>query len=174
MQNSTPTYPQSYHKILLALPEDGTPLSVPFGSAAAAQAERLRYYNFLKWCRRPKNASAVVHLNGRYNQVTLRVVEDTIQFALNTFQRFTETNDAIDKALAAAGLDIPPPPRTSNPHNFAQVPKGETTPLSPAWAMPADLQRQAMELAERSEQIAQQGVATEVKRSNWIRKGQAQ
>lgn len=132
MANCTPTYPDAYHRILLALPEDGKPLVVPFTSEGEAERERLRFYNFLKWCRRAKNMMAVAHLAGRYNTVSLARKGPELHFMLNTVMRFHDTESAIDKALAAAGLDnIPLPPQSAHPKLLRPLVKGEVSPAMP-------------------------------------------
>lgn len=129
--NSNPTYPQSYFQILLVLKEDGTPFSVEYPSSADAEKERLHFYNFLKWCRRPKNLNAVAHLDGRYNQVQIKRREHELLFILHTPQRWIATDDLIMKQLRAQGIEPQPLPSYVTTAKQRPLPKGEATPLRP-------------------------------------------
>lgn len=129
MYNPEPTYPRAYHQILLKLNEDGTPMVFPYNDAEKAQAERLRFYNFLKWCRRPKNMQSVTHLNGRYNQVEIKVTEGNLVFQLKTRHKHEPIADMLEAML---GADLPPIPPSANPKAFrTDVPAHEARPLAP-------------------------------------------
>jgi hypothetical protein len=130
MRSNSALYPQSYYQLLLILPVDGTPKTITFPSADAAAKFRLNYYNFLKWCRRPLNAHATSHLGGRYNLVSIKLVDNTLQFALRNNQRFAEMDDALTKMFEAEGLTPPPVPAEFLAPTRT-VPAGERTPLSP-------------------------------------------
>lgn len=128
MQNSTPTFPDEYHLILQQLSPDGTPLAITMASAADVQAERLKYYNFLKWCRRPANRNSVVHLAGRYNQVTISCQDNRMIFRLKTPQALVAASP-LAQAFRAAVPDAPALPPSANPRLFNETPRGEAKPL---------------------------------------------
>lgn len=126
--NALPTYPREYFQIILALNPDGTPLVLECGSFEQATRTRLDFYNFLKWCRRPKNVHATAHLDGRYNQMAVGIKGSAIHFQLRTAERFAPLNEALLKAME--GMDLPELPESiTNPART--LPKGEAWPLRP-------------------------------------------
>lgn len=127
MYNPNASYPREYHQILLSLNPDGTPLVLEMPSEYDAQQERLRYYNFLKWCRRPQNQVQAAHLQGRYNQVQIKVKGNQLIFLLRTAAAFAPVRSALQQALAAQGQALPmvqmPDPKP--------IPRHETAPMRP-------------------------------------------
>lgn len=103
---SEPSYPREFHAIILALREDGTPLTIDKGTARNAELYRLQFYNFLKWAKRAKNASATVHLAGRQNMVGLSVKDSKVSFILKNGIRFKASEDDVMRQLAAQGVDL--------------------------------------------------------------------
>lgn len=135
--NSNPTYPEEYFQILLSLPEDGEPIVAEYPSAGEAEEERLRFYNFLKWCRRPKNLMAASHLQGRYNMVRLSRKEHELHFSLAGVLRFEKSSNVLRNAITAKGLPLPHVPATANPNAYRAMPKGEAAPIMQMDVAPA-------------------------------------
>lgn len=102
MKTKLTRYPIAYSKILLTLPENGTPLQLMLESPAEANAERLRFYNFLKFLRRNPNEAA--HFSGRHNLVMVRVEGSVISFNLRGGSGKTKLDEAFEQALAAANI----------------------------------------------------------------------
>lgn len=75
-------YPEVYSKIVLAAPADGSTLDLTVSSNDAAMAERLRFYNFLKFVRRNRKICAHLHEGNRCNLITVRVSGSTMSFSL--------------------------------------------------------------------------------------------
>lgn len=94
-------YPETYSRILLSLPADGQPIEVTLSSEDVAQAERLRYYNFLKFLRRNRHEAA--HFGGREHRVTIIVQGPVIRFQLRQSSSETELSRAFDESLEALG-----------------------------------------------------------------------
>lgn len=101
-------YPETYSKILLALPEDGQPLEITLATPEGAVSERLRFYNFLKFLRR--NRTEAAHFAGRENRVTIIVQGPVIRFQLRTTANEHELSRAFDDALEAAAMPSPKMP----------------------------------------------------------------
>jgi hypothetical protein len=93
-------YPAEYKQIILAVPADGTPISIDFGSSEAAHKERLQLYNFLKFLHRnPMEAS---QFQGRHQLLTMSVKGTAIEFSLR--MKAVSSNIAAQLAqLEAAG-----------------------------------------------------------------------
>jgi hypothetical protein len=130
---AAPTYPREYHAILLALRPDGTPITIRKESPAAAKRYQLEFYNFLKWCKRAKNAHSVAHLGGRYNHVAISVRDNTVSFILKSVARFKASEDDVLAQLAEQGIDPQAlkVPESYNPKVFHQRAAGEVEPLQP-------------------------------------------
>lgn len=189
MQNSAPTYPDEYHLILQALPEDGSPVAITMRSAAEVQEERLKYYNFLKWCRRPINRQAVSHLAGRYNEVTISCKDNQMIFRLKT-HRTVSIQSPLAQAIQQTGIPaaLPPLPVSANPNQYAEKPKYEATPLMPEFeplkgvpqgpgiwdsisaADKKDIDKRNAVMIARSAYIKEHGIEEEVKAIQWYPK----
>lgn len=89
-------YPPEYSIILQRLPKDGTPLELPMADNYSAMAERLKFYNFLRWCRRNPNKSG--HLFPMYNRVVITVKDNIIGF----IYRSNSGNNQLRSGLATA------------------------------------------------------------------------
>lgn len=92
-------YPAEYHQILLALPADGSPIDVDYGSPEAAHKERLQLYNFLKFLHR--NPAAAIRFNNRHNLVTMSIEGSRIIFQL----RVKAGSSALAARLAALAAE---------------------------------------------------------------------
>lgn len=102
-------YPAAYSKILLAIPA-GRSLEFKLQSAEAAQAERLKFYNFLKFLKRPCNRVAAAHFNGRERQVRIIVKENILTFSLEAKGIVTDLDYALDAAIqggSVLNVDLP-------------------------------------------------------------------
>ena len=75
-------YPDVYTKIVLTTPGDGTPLDIPVSSEEAAKQERLRFYNFLKFCRRNPRKCAHLHADNRVNRISVSVQGSVLSFTI--------------------------------------------------------------------------------------------
>lgn len=138
-RNPNPTYPDWMWKVIAALKPTGETIMLDFKTPERAHEERLQVYNFLKWCRRPRNAMAVSHLAGKYNTVVMSVKGSTVHFALRTAQRWQahDTEFDITRQLEEQGVgDSHLPPPTSNERAYMPTPKGEATPLMPDYGIP--------------------------------------
>jgi hypothetical protein len=107
--NKISRYPIEYRQLLMQLPADGTPLVVPFPESAQAGAERLKYYNFLKFLQRnPKEAE---QFGNRPSMIMIRHVGNTLEFSLRT----PAAKSAIRDALNAAGIHVPADDKPRDP-----------------------------------------------------------
>lgn len=138
MRSNAKLYPQTFYQILLLLKEDGTPLRLPFASRDQAVDYRFKYYNFLKWCRRPLNSAATAHLQGRYNMVEVKLDNSELVFSLRTQQRFAAIDHALATALTAQGHILPDVPREFLSPTRG-LPHGEALPKD--WALDPTEQR---------------------------------
>lgn len=112
-------YPAAYSKILLALPLDGTAISFTLSSAEAANTERLKFYNFLKFLRRNKVEAA--HFGDRINRTRISLKGSSLEFALSVPRKAESDLDyALDAALKGGSvLDVALPVDISEPDPLA-------------------------------------------------------
>lgn len=97
-------YPAEYYQILLALPSDGTPIDVDYGSNEAAHKERLQLYNFLKFLHR--NPGEAMRFNNRHNLVTMSIKDTKIIFQLRVKAGSSALAQRL-QSLAASGAITP-------------------------------------------------------------------
>lgn len=119
-------YPAAYSKILLSLPIDGTPIEIQLHSNDAALAERIRFYNYLKFLRR--NPAEAIHFGNRHNDIVISVKENFIRFQLGLRPVNVELEAGFMEALAHMNLPASNLPVTS----LAAVPLTATAPTLPA------------------------------------------
>lgn len=139
VNTAEPSYPREFHTILLALREDGTPITIDKGTQAEAERYRLQFYNFLKWAKRAKNASATVHLAGRQYHVGLSVKGTKINFILKNGVRFRESENDVLAQLEAQGVDLSTvqvPDSHNNKAFMKHNPRHEVPPLMPEYDTP--------------------------------------
>jgi hypothetical protein len=101
-QSKLSRYPASYSKILLALPENGTPIDIPLSDELTAAKERLRFYNFLKFLRRNQNEAA--HFGSRHNLVVMHVVGNVLRFSLRNTSVPSELEAGFEDAVKRMNL----------------------------------------------------------------------
>lgn len=123
-------YPAAYSKILLAIPAGGS-VEFKLKSAEAAQAERLKFYNFLKFLRRPCNRVAAAHFAGRENQVRIIVKENVLTFSLEAKGTVTDLDYALDAALQGGSiLNVDLPFAVAEPE-VPDLPEASDEPVNP-------------------------------------------
>jgi hypothetical protein len=189
-----PSYPREFHSILMALREDGTPITIDKGTPEAAERYRLQFYNFLKWAKRQKNATATVHLAGRQHMTGLSVKGSKISFILKNGVRFRASEDDVLAQLAAQGVDLDTlkVPESHNNKAFMQhKTKNEVAPLRPEYqsdapvttlaepiynpnpgaigfAPPAWVNDEMMKLVELSNQVRDNPPERELVETSWF------
>lgn len=98
-------YPAVYSKILLATPLDGSPLDIPVADEAAAQRERLQFYNFLKFVRRNPRECAHLHASGRATNISISLQGRVLRFSIRGGSAVTSLEAGFQQAAQLSGIN---------------------------------------------------------------------
>lgn len=108
IKNKLSNYPEAYARILLALPATGEALSFTLSSPDAAQAERQRFYNFIKFLRR--NPDEAAHFAKREYRVQISRENNKLSFSLRVLGKTTSELDFAQPTNlegALCGIELP-------------------------------------------------------------------